>query len=375
MNNTQKNKFNSAVVYTLAILMVVMFTIVSRCVYDQLTDTASITRLNNGYFNNAAFPRKMWILSVFLTFGPVGVTLFLLVTGYLAIPLGKSMDIADIAKRILLQIGVASALLVCISAVYYHFSNGVYVRLLDTGYFNLLSWFAGCLFLILLIGKLWLHEFLLRLDQKQYIEFLLCCLAVVSFGWSGELADHLAEGLRILGSGIFIYAFGGFIHRYDPLSKLRTRTLFFLLISIYGIIFLSEYNYDSVYIHNYILSNDSSVFIQNVQTFPYYSIIVILPGILIFELLRRMRIPSNIKLLNFLGDGALMVYLVHDNSFFYNIAKSNDWITLLHHSASAFTGTLLLWTCLTYIAGILIYLCYVSLKYAWQHWHKIFFRI
>lgn len=68
---------------------------------------------------------------------------------------------------------------------------------------------------------------------------------------------------------------------------------------------------------------------------------------------------SSLRIINFLGKATLMVYLLHDNEFFYSLWKTEDWITLLYEDTAAFSGTYLLWILKTFAAGLICYILFL----------------
>ena len=232
-----------------------------------------------------------------------------------------------------------------------------------------MSWFAGYYYAVILIAVLSLNNFLERIDNKGYISFLVISFALTQFSWTGSLLEGLMSGLRVLLIGIFLYAFGGYLRRYDPLSGLRTYVIFLVIIITYFLVAISAYNNTENRIESYIRNKTEDTFLQNISAFPNYSIIVIIIGICLFEIFRRVHIPQN-KFLNYLGQATFMVYLLHDNGFFYSIWDTQDWITLLYNYPYKFIVKLFIWSCYVFIFGVIIYTFYIILaklfnKYKW----------
>ena len=237
-----------------------------------------------------------------------------------------------------------------------------------------MSWFVGYYYTIILIAALFLNNFLDKLDNKKYDLFLMTNFAFTQFGWTGGLADGLVPGFRTLLTGVFLYALGGYIRKYEPLSKLRTSVLFLAIFITYFFVNLSAYNHTENNIQKYFSYTIEGDFIQNVPEFPNYSIIVIILGICLFEIFRRIRIPSS-KFINYLGQATLMVYLLHDNEFFYSIFDTQDWITLLHNYPYEFIVKIFIWSVDVFICGVVTYTFYIMLaklfiKYKWVLFKK-----
>ena len=53
-----------------------------------------------------------------------------------------------------------------------------------------------------------------------------------------------------------------------------------------------------------------------------------------------------------------MIYLIHDNSFFYSIWRTKDWITALYESPLRYLLAHLKWTLITFAMGFLAYCAY-----------------
>lgn len=244
-----------------------------------------------------------------------------------------------------------------------------FFQLINIQVFNSMSWFVGYYYAVILIAKLFLNGFLERIDHREYLTLLTVNFAFIQFGWTGGLADALMPGLRTLLTGVFLYALGGYFKIYDPLGRLRTCVFFLTIAIMYFFVNLSAYNDLQTNIENYIRNRTEDEFIQSVPGFPNYSIIVIIIGVCLFELFRRIRIPQS-KFLNYLGQSTFMVYLLHDNGFFYSIFDTKDWITLLYSHPYRFVFVILIWAAGVFACGTAGYTFYVILarlfdKYKW----------
>lgn len=247
--------------------------------------------------------------------------------------------------------------------------GNTFINLADVQVFNSMSWFAGYYYAVILIAVLFLNGFLERIDNKKYISFLVIIFAFIQFGWTGGLADGLIPGLRILLTGIFLYSLGGYLKKYNPLSRLHTYVFFLVIIITYFFVNLSAYNNTQNKIEIYTRNQTGDSFIQGVSGFANHSIIVIIIGICLFEIFNRIQIPQS-KLLNYLGQATFMVYLLHDNGFFYSIWDTQDWITLLYNNPYGFIIKIFIWTCYVFICGVIAYTFYIISaklfnKYKW----------
>ena len=346
-----------------AMLMIVGYHIVCHCVNVQLTDENSMARMHNALFNHPVFFKKLWILHAIMPFGITGNAIFLLIAGYFGVEKGNKLNIAKTSKKLLLQQGFAAVILTIASTACYRLfwvHRSVYIGLMGIDWFNSMSWFVGYYFLVVLSARLFLNQFLLRLDRKQYGAFLIVVFAFTQFGWSGGLADALASGSRTLATGIFLYSFGGFIKRYQPFKKIKPWAWIFAIGLTYVLIFITDYNSVAQSIEDYIRGGSKGRFIQSMNVYPEFSIVIMILSVSVFELFRRIHIPSS-RVINFIGSSTFMVYLIHDNGFFYSIWNTKDWVTLLVYHPGRFVLSLLMWTAGTFGIGFIVYLAYLGM--------------
>lgn len=182
---------------------------------------------------------------------------------------------------------------------------------------------------------------------------------MITFAWIWNVTSDSENTLRILATGILLYAGGGYIRAYDPFKKIKVYVIILIWIAVYGLVFLSYYNMVQIKIQDYNLTGNS--FTQTyIMSFHDFSIVTITLGISLFELFKRIKIPNN-RIINFLASATLTVYFFHDNSFFYSIWNMQDWMVLLINSPCAFVLKLLLWGFATYIFGMIIYLLYLGI--------------
>ncbi len=376
MEKEKMRSSNIELLRNVAMLMIVLYHIIVHCVNVQLTNKDSIERLSNGLFNQPLFYKKLMILDTFNTFGIIGNVIFILISGYFMVhkARGGKIDIVKISKKLLYQLGFASIVLTIASTICFHIKSDTFFNLINIQVFNSMSWFVGYYYAIILIAKLFLNNFLQKVDNQGYISFLAVNFAFIQFGWSGGLADSFISGLRTLLNGIFLYALGGYFKKYDPLSKLRTYVFFLTIIITYFFVNLSAYNDTKNSIENYIRNKTEDDFIQSIPGFANYSIIVIIIGVCLFEIFKRIKIPQN-KILNYLGQSTFMVYLLHDNGFFYSIFDTQDWITLLYYYPYRFILKIFVWSVGVFACGVAAYTFYITLvklfhKYNWILYKK-----
>lgn len=325
--------------------------------------------MNNGLFNHPLFYKKLLVLASIMPLGIIGNVLFILIAGYFMILKGKNIDLEKTSKKLLSQLFFSAMVLIIIAAIYHGVERNILIYTPDFAIITNMSWFIGYYFLIIVIAAFGLNNYLGKFNQKEYRVFLAVSFALSQFTFSGVLADGLAGGLRILLNGIFLYALGGYIHLYDPLKRIRSYVFPGILFISFLLIWISNHNITERNIQYYYRDNSTSDFIQQIATYENYSIIVLVMGVVIFEVFRRISIPNN-RIINFLGGGTLMIYLIHDNDFFYSLWNAQDWITLLYYHPYLFIWKLLLWGIEVFLIGVIIYFIYEKSgefmnKYKW----------
>lgn len=286
---------------------------------------------------------------------------------------GGGIDIVKISKKLLYQLGFATIVLTIISTACFLQKNDIFFNLMTIQAFNSMSWFAGYYYIIILIAMIFLNDFLAKLDKKGYISFLLANFAFIQFGWTGGLAEGLIPGLRTLLTGIFLYSLGGYLKKYNPFRTLRIYVFFLTIVTAYFFVNLSAYNTIEQSIESYIRNKTEDDFIQTIPGFPNYSIIVIIIGVCLFEIFKRARIPQN-KFLNYLGQSTFMVYLLHDNEFFYSIFNTQDWITLLYYYPYRFIFKIFIWSVGVFACGVIAYTFYLILSKLFNKYKRALFN-
>jgi hypothetical protein len=96
---------------------------------------------------------------------------------------------------------------------------------------------------------------------------------------------------------------------------------------------------------------------------------VVIIGVCLFELVRRINVPS-LRGINLIAQATFMIYLLHDNGLAYSIWQTQDWITLLFNDPTGFLIKLLLWTLSVFAIGLVAYgvfivLCKLIKKCSW----------
>ncbi|WP_044914226.1 acyltransferase family protein [Butyrivibrio sp. WCE2006] len=349
---------NFELLRVLAMVMIIIHHIFVHCINIQLTDYSSMTRMDNGYFNNPIIFKRLWLSDFGSFFGPLGNAIFVLISGYFLVQ-KENVNMVKISKKLLSQLAFASVALIGGSFLWYRLTKlevGRYVGLADISNFNTMSWYVGYYFMIILIGKLFLNSWLSKLDFKQYSEFLLIIFAMVEFGWTGALLDGLIPGLRTLGTGIFLYSFSGYIKKYDPLRRIKLPFIVLGGLFVICLICLSAYNVRSLSMENF-EKFGGKIYIQVVTEYSNWHVLVIISGIMLFELFRRMKTFSS-RIINFLGSSTFMIYLIHDNGVFYSLWEKTDWIYYWYNSTATFVINILKYAGLTFLIGVVAYIIY-----------------
>lgn len=362
MNNKATRASNIELLRIVAMFMIISYHIILHCVNVQLVNLASIEKLQNGWFNNPSFYKQLLALALMMPFGLVGNAIFIIISGYFLTD--KEIDMLKISKKLLSQLLFAAVTLVVASAIF--------IRQVSTGdvpetlysyiriqYFNKMSWFVGYYFIIMLLAFCFLNKFLASLDRKKHLGFLFTILAISQLGWSGSLLDDLAKGLRTVVIGIFLYALGGYIKKYNPFEKIRGYVLVLIIILTNCLIGISYHNtvmgkIQTYYYNQATTGMTATDFTQSIPKFDNYSIVVVIIGVCIFELFRRLRLPE-LKVLNAIAQGTFMIYLLHDNGFAYSIWQTQDWITLLYNDFWGFVIKLGIWTGAVFVIGLAAY--------------------
>jgi acyltransferase len=350
----------------LALLMIILDHIVIHCMNGQLVGSQTI-------LNQPMFFKRMQLLNIAMTFGYIGNNIFILISGYFLISKTDKSNLLKTASKLLSQQGFAATILVLLTASVQIIKKNSISWLLNIDIFNNMAWFVGFYFMIIVIAYLFLNRFLAKLDMNEYLIFLAVLFVFVEMGWTGEMIESIAIGLRVLLNGVFLFALGGFIHRFEPLRNIKVYIFFIVLLLSYGLIYISNYNTTNVNIANYIATGSQGVFQQSIATYANYHIGIELISIALFAIFMRLHIGSS-KIVNFFGASTFMVYLTHDNTFFYAIWSRLNWIQILVNSPVKFVIAHIGMAILTFIFGVILYSLYLGLsKIIKENTRRIFF--
>ena len=353
----KQRRSNLELLRIVAMLMIIAFHIYWHCVSGQLTDPDSMERMGNGLFSVPLFYKKLLLLTVFSSFGRAANVVFMTLTGYFMVAKGREIRLIPIAKKLLLEQGYAAVLLLITSLLVFRRNPDSCTTLTEINLFNSMSWYVGYYFLVMLLARLFLNRYLEKLERKQYRLFLFALLCMTQFKWIIKLLNGVTGNLVILVTGVFLYSLGGYIRRYQPFARVRTWAIFGVIAGIYALMFLSTYAGVQDRIQDYYREASTDPFIQYIPNVGDNSIVAILLGLSLFELFRRIKMPC-CRVINYLGGATFMIYLFHDNSFFYSLWDKQDWITLLCMHPIGFLLRYGIWTVRTFVYGFIAYLGY-----------------
>ena len=349
-----KRQSNFELLRIFAIVLIILFHI-------QTYSSASLLMGDHGYFTQPIIYLRLLILDIGATLGMIGNGLFIIISGYF-MNSNLNIDTGKIAKKLLLQLGFAVVVLIIVNAVWFAFfkNENLDLGIVTRDAFNGSWWFVGYYFCIILVAKLFLNKITAKLTQSQFKSLLLTLLAVSQFGWSGGLLNSLAGGLRELSIGVFFFLMGGYIAKYNPFKNFKAITFVLTIAAAYGIRFLSQYNIVSESIANFVKSKSDGHFIHSVQGYANYEILVVIVVISFFELFRRLNVPYNAAI-NYIGKSTLMIYFIHENSFFQMFYKDDSWMEALTTSVPLYLLKWLKWTVITFAVGLAAYVLYTLL--------------
>ena len=287
----------------------------------------------------------------------------MLITGYFLAERGKKINLSKSVINLVSMIGFATVAVMIGSLIYYNNfrTEKFIVSLQGIGNFNGGWWFAGYYLVVIIIGALWLNDYLTNLEQKKYLSLLIVLFGACSISWIGSVIENIAGGLRTVVGGVFLYALGGYIKKYNPFGNVKILPIILMIAFVYLLVWVSYYNNTLNSIQTYLQGDRRNPYVQVKSGYADYSIVTMTLALCIFELFRRLKVPNN-KVINFFAKASFMVYLVHDNDFIRRIWREHDFIYKLHISPLWFIGSLLKWMLFIYILGTCVYTCFLGTK-------------
>ena len=365
-NKSAVRQSNFEVLRALAMLMIIMHHIIVHAVYDQLNYIDSINLLDNPYFCKPVFYPQLWLIDIGTMFGSVADCIFIIISGYFLAEREKH-PISNTSVKLLLQ-SIFAAVVVCVVNCIYHVAGFSYNDVFLVGrddlvsqdrfeFFNQSFWYIGFYYMVFVFGVLFLNGFLKKLSKKQYIEFLLILFAFIEFAFSRELLKSISSYIVTFVIGVFLYSLGGYIKKYDPLKRINTFFIVLMLVFTLGCACFATYYCRMLDIEKYLRAASGGDYFQIVFVFNFHNLIVLLNTILLFELFKRIKI-KNSKALNYLGAASFMVYLIHDNEFFYAIWYKYDWSRALYSDVWEYVCNIFTVALLTFGIGVVMYSIY-----------------
>lgn len=252
-------------------------------------------------------------IQLFYTFGQLGNTLFILITGYFLIT-KKEINVIKAGSNLLLRAYLVAIVLLVASYLFVKFqlpiSTTSNMHMLLKGW-----WFIGYYVFIIIFANYFLNNFLSRLDKKKYLTFIMVLLLLVSFTELFNVSSNLRIQNLII--GILVYAIGGFIRLYNPLKDIKWLTLclflaLFVLIQVFQYKVNLNTNMQLFYLDQPASGMASSPF-NDVLWSP--SLIFLTASLVIFELFQRLNIGSQ-PVINKISATTFTVYLLHESVFF-----------------------------------------------------------
>ena len=341
-----------------AMLMIIMFHITRQCVQPQLSNPFNGELVDPTLFHTPEFFPNLLLIEWILPFGKAGNTVFLMICGYF---MGGAahIDLTKSVKKLFSQVLFATIVLVFGSNIYYKAFPDRYVALRGVRIFNGMFWFVGYYLAVLIIGALCLNRFMQKADKEKHLALLAVLFAVANSGWLGGIFSSLADNLRIVSYGVFVYALGYYIRKYDPFRKIPVPGILGVIAFTYLLIWVSYYNTTMYNIETYTINESTMAFNQLAESYPDYSIVTFVIGLCLFEIARRIKIPNS-RVINYLSASTFMTYLLHDDDFMYQIWRERDWILMLYYDPALYFLKLLKWTFTVFFLGVAAYTVYLG---------------
>ncbi|OJG67391.1 hypothetical protein RV09_GL002607 [Enterococcus moraviensis] len=254
-------------------------------------------------------------IQIIYTFGQIGNTLFILITGYFLIS-KKNINVVKPGIKLLNRSYFLAIILLGLSFVFDRFdmpvSSNSNIHMALNGW-----WFIGYYIFIIVFAKYVLNDFLAGLTKRNYLNFLLVVTLLLSFTEFFNILTNLK--VQNFAIGILVYSIGGFIRLYDPLKDVKATTLIICLLAFFFIQVI-QYKVNLNISMRDFYKDPSMQFARspftNVLRSP--SILFTLCSVSIFELVSRLKLGNN-RLINAISATTFTVYLLHESSFFRGI--------------------------------------------------------
>ena len=330
-----------------AIIMIIVHHIFCHCINNQILSINSAT--TGEMFSDPILYKRLSICEIATTFGKIGNNLFLILSGYFLID--KKIDIMKVSKKLLFEMLFVSIIFTVVSFFYVELTNGdagIHLR-----YFNSGWWFIGYYFIVILIARCFLNKYISQMNVKEYLSVIMALFAIVSIQYVRNMFKDISEVIPIAATGALMYLIGGFIKLYNPFKK--TKTIFILLILVLTNILLYMSYHISV---KNLLHRSGSSFHQVIYSYEEYAIPCVIIAICLFELFRRMHIPSS-RIINYIASSTFIIYLIHDHPLGRNQFYRIKWVKLLYEqNYGKFILMLFVVVLIVFLLGIILNVIY-----------------
>ena len=162
MESKNGRQSNIELLRIIAMLMIISYHIIIHCVNIQITNTVSIERLQNGWFNTPDFYNQLLLLALMMPLGLVGNAIFIMISGYFLAD--REIDMLKVSRKLLTQLFFAAVTLVLASTFCIRYTEKSQflaentINYIKIQYFNKMSWFVGYYFIIILIAFMFLKR-------------------------------------------------------------------------------------------------------------------------------------------------------------------------------------------------------------------------
>lgn len=253
------------------------------------------------------------VIQIFYNFGQIGNTLFILITGYFLIQ-KKEINILKPAGKLVNRTYMTAILLLAAAYLFNRYQLPMKTEMdIDMSLEG--WWFIGYYIFIITFAKYVLNGFLQRISKREFFSYLTISVILLGFMEIFNIFKNLK--MDNLAIGIVVYSVGAFIGLYQPLKKVRVRSLFLFLV-VFFLIQVIQYKVNlQMVTQDFVNKKAINVFYPDPFTNTLWSpsILFLMCSVTIFELFRRFKIGS-IPLINRISASVFTVYLFHESDFF-----------------------------------------------------------
>lgn len=362
-----------------AMLGIILFHLVYHVALPQLA--------GSGEFTTVAFAKRLLLFQGISTFGFIGNSIFILISGYFLID--KKINLQKQITKILSSLVFGVCFLILLSFTFYYFQDQIYglaETLLGQEFknrgvifgggkiqdINEISWFLGYYICIIGIAQGFLNKRLADISQNQFLTALVCVGAAVTFAFTTSILKNLIGGSDYLAQvvmGVFLYMTGGYMKKYNPFKDIKIAAIIGVIILAFVFLFLGFYNTTMSNIAKFENGTRQS-FTQAIVLTGNISAFIVVVAVSVFELFRRTEIGQN-KMINKIASATVMIYIVHDVEFTYSFCRIINWPRLLHQSIIKTVVLLIIITIAIFLYGFCAFLLQQLLKRAGVQLQKL----